>query len=179
MANEHLKNKWRMWFGVIDAQHKHRLSHEDITEKENKFAIINHLDAEKRKQVMDTIDKLVNENVFYGKPGPISEDEFIDMQNEDFKADKESYIAKRRNYFTVLFQTMHLSGEGVSEEEFVNAFRASGHENIALDKQFFQMYKPEDGLVPLSVLIDSWVQFTTCEDSSKLDIVKTGLESGI
>ncbi|XP_060552288.1 sarcoplasmic calcium-binding protein-like [Ruditapes philippinarum] len=179
MANEYLKNKWRMWFGAIDAEHKHKLSHDDITAKENRFVILNHIEGDQRKQVMATIDKQVNENVFYGKPGPISEDEFVAMQDEDFKADKEQYIAKRRNYFTILFQTMNLSEEGVTEEVFVNAFRASGHDNIALDKQFYHLYNPVDGKVPLSALIDSWVQFTTCEDSSKPDIVKTGLETGV
>lgn len=179
MANDYLKSKWRQWFGVIDATHKHQITHDDIQEKENRFAIINHLDAEKRQQIIETIEKLVKENVFYGKPGPITEEEFIEMQNADFSADKDKYIDKRRNYFTTLFSIMKLGNEGVTEEEFVNAFRAAGHENIALDKQFFRMYNPVDGKVPLSAMIDSWVQFTTCEDSSKPDIVKAGLDSGV
>lgn len=101
------------------------------------------------------------------------------MQNEDFKANKEDYIAKRRNYFTTLFNAMHICGDGVTEEEFVNAFKASGHDDVALDKQFFHLYNVVDGKVPLSDMIDSWVQFTTCEDSSKPDIVKAGLDLGI
>ena len=145
----------------------------------NKVVILNRIEGEEKKQVIETITKQVNENLFYGKPGPISEEEFVAMQDEDYKADKDKYIEKRRKYFTVLFETMNLSEGSVTEEVFVNAFRASGHDNIALDKQFFQSYNPVDGKVPLSTFIDSWVQFTTCEDSSKPDIVKAGLETGI
>ncbi|XP_045169138.2 sarcoplasmic calcium-binding protein-like [Mercenaria mercenaria] len=179
MANDYLKRKWGMWFKVIDGQQKHRISHEDMTDIENKFAILSHMDAEQRKRMQEILDNLVNENVFYGKPGPVSKDEFIEMQNEDFKTDKDNYIAKRRHYFTVLFETMNVSGNGITEEEFVNTFRSVGHENISLIKQFFHSYNPEEGVLPLSILINSWVQFTTCEDSSKPDIVKAGLESGV
>ncbi|XP_053374618.1 sarcoplasmic calcium-binding protein-like [Mercenaria mercenaria] len=179
MANDYLKGKWRLWFSVYDAKHKHQLSKEDVKEKEEKFAILNHLDAERKKQVIETMNKLLSENVFYGKSGPISEDEFVDMQNEDFKADKDNYVAKRRKYFTTVFNMIDLYGEGITEEEFVNAFRAMGHDNVSLDKKFFQDFKLVDGKIPLSVFVDAMVQFTTCEDSSKPDLVKHGLESGV
>lgn len=145
----------------------------------DRFAVINHLDAEKKKQVVNTINKLVNDNIFYGKDGPVSEQDFIDMQDADFKADKEKYIDKRRNYFSTLFGVIDVGGKGLTEEEFVNAFRAIGHENVELDKKFYQRFNPVDGKVASNVFVDAMVQFTTCEDSSKPDAVKEGLESGV
>lgn len=179
MANDYLKGKWGLWFRMIDARHKSKLSMDDIKENEDRFAIISHLDAEKKKEIVSKLNKLVNENIFYGKDGPITEQDFIEMQNEDFKADKENYIEKRKNYFTTLFGIIDLTGEGVTEEEFVNVFRAAGHENVQLDKQFFQRFNPVDGKIPLNVFVDAMVQFTTCEDSTKPDSVKEGIEAGV
>ncbi|XP_060552287.1 sarcoplasmic calcium-binding protein-like [Ruditapes philippinarum] len=179
MANDYLKSKWRLWFRLYDVKHKNKLSGEDVKEKEERFAAINHLDPEQKKKVIETMDKLLSENVFYGKPGPITEDEFVEMQNDDFKADKDKYVEKRRKYFTTVFSMVDLCGEGITEEEFVNAFKALGHDNVSLDKKFFHDFKPVDGKIPRSVFVDALVQFTTCEDSSKEDLVKTGLESGV
>jgi hypothetical protein len=67
----------------------------------------------------------------------------------------------------------------ISEDEFLIAFKAYGHENVALDTKFFKAYNPEDGLVPLKDIVASWVDFACSEDSSKPNVVKTAFESGV
>jgi Ca2+-binding EF-hand superfamily protein len=68
----------------------------------------------------------------------------------------------------------------ISEEEFLIAFKAYGHENVALDTKFFKAYNPDaNGLVPMKDIVASWVDFTSSEDSSKPSVVKTAFESGV
>lgn len=144
------------------------------------FAELHNLDAERSKEIADDMDELMKEFLFRGRPGPISEQEFVDMNNSEFKEDREKFTEKMRMCLAADFANMDISGKGsLTEDEFVKAFRSLGHENITLDKKFFQSYNPVNGEVQLEALIDSWVEFATSEDSSKPDMVKEALESGM
>ncbi|XP_045168078.2 sarcoplasmic calcium-binding protein-like [Mercenaria mercenaria] len=180
MANEHLISKWRLLFKALDVRHAGRISKEDIKQEEQTFAELHNLDAERKKEMEEDMDELMKELLFRGRPGPITEQEFIDMNNSEYKADKENFVEKMQKCLAADFANMDVSGKGsLTEDEFIKAFRALGHENITLDKKFFESYHPVNGEVPLELLISSWVEFATSEDSSKQDMVKEALESGL
>lgn len=102
------------------------------------------------------------------------------MQNEDFKADKEKFKQRMITCMKTIFDILDISHEGsLTEQEYVIAFRSAGHENITLDTEFFNAYKPVDGKVPVKKICESWVQFTTCEDNSVPDIVRDAFQKGV
>lgn len=138
------------------------------------------LDAEKRKQVEANFTQWWNDYVFRNKTGEISEQEFVDALNKDFSADKAKFKEQMSMCFNTFFDVIDTNKDrSISDDEFLIAFKAYGHENVALDNKFFQAYKPENGLVRLGTIVDSWIDFVTGEDAGKESIVKTAFESGV
>lgn len=130
--------------------------------------------------VEDNFEKWWNDFIFRGKEGEISEQQFVESLNKDYKADKKKFIKNMQDCFDMLFDVIDTNKDrSISEEEFLVAFKAYGHENVALDTKFFKAYNPVDELVPMKNIVDSWVDFTTSEDSSKPSVVKTAFESGV
>ncbi|XP_045168191.1 sarcoplasmic calcium-binding protein-like isoform X2 [Mercenaria mercenaria] len=181
MATDYLVAKWKLWYKSLDVNHDGKISIEDVEESRAKFSDLHKLDAEKSKQVQDNFTKWWNEFVFRGKTGEISETEFIDALNNDLKADSAKFKADMDRCFNIFFDVIDTNKDrSISEEEFLIAFKAYGHENVALDTKFFQAYNPKDGLVSLREIVDSWIDFVTGDDSSKSgSIVKTAFESGV
>lgn len=130
--------------------------------------------------VSDNFAKWWTDFIFRGREGEISEQEFIDSLNKDFKADKGKFVKNMQSCFDMLFDVIDTNKDkAISQDEFLIAFKAYGHENVALDTTFFQAYNPTDGLVPLREIVTSWVDFTTGEDGSKRSVVKEGFEIGV
>ncbi|XP_045202196.2 sarcoplasmic calcium-binding protein-like [Mercenaria mercenaria] len=181
MANDYIIYKWHLWFGAIDINHKGQISAADVQQEGESFSKLSHVDAERRKEILAKLHKLWNEYVFRGKTGPINEEEFIEMNRHQYEADKAKFQAGMRKCYSSFFSDIiDVYHEGfVTEEEFVNLMKACGHENVALVKMLFSFYNPVGGKVPSQVLVDSWVQFLTSDDSSQNDVVKTALEAGI
>lgn len=139
------------------------------------------LDAEKSKQVQDNFTDWWKTYVFRGKEGEISEAEFVTALSNDYSADKAKFKDQMQKCFDLFFDVIDTNKDrSISEDEFLIAFKAYGHENVALDTKFFQAYGPKDGLVSLREIVDSWVDFVTGEsDGGKGSIVKTAFESGV
>lgn len=180
MANEFLISKWKIWYKSLDVNHDGKISREDVEESRSKFSELHHLTADQKKHVEESFEKWWNDYIFRGKKGEISEQEFVDTLNNDFKADKKKFTATMQECFDTLFKVIDTNQDrSISEDEFLNAFKAYGHENVALDTKFFKAYKPVDGLVPMKDIVTSWVDFTTSDDASKPSVVKTAFESGV
>ncbi|XP_045168996.2 sarcoplasmic calcium-binding protein-like [Mercenaria mercenaria] len=181
MANDYVINKWRLWFRAMDINHKGQISSADVQQEGETFAELSHVDAERRKEILADLHKLWNEYIFRGKTSPINEEEFVEMNCHQYEDDKAKFQAGLRKCYTAFFSDIiDVCHEGfVTEEEFVNIMKAGGHENVAFHKKFFSFYKPDGGKVPQQFLIDSWVQFTTSDDSSQKDVVKEALETGL
>jgi hypothetical protein len=119
------------------------------------------------------------EFIFCGK-SEISEEALIKSFNDAFKADKKRFTKKMCRCFHVTYNVVDIhSNQRISEDEFIVGFKTSGHENVVLNRKFFKMYNPKDGHIPVKELVDSWDQFTTCEDKEKHDIVKTVFGIGV
>ncbi|XP_045168936.2 sarcoplasmic calcium-binding protein-like [Mercenaria mercenaria] len=180
MANEYLIHKWRLWFDALDVKKDGVLSREDVTEEEDKFAHLHHFGAEKRKDIIGKLDKWWDQYIFRGKSGPITVQEYIDMQNNDFKEDKEKYTKWAEECAKTIFDILDIEHDGtITQEEFLIAFRSAGHENVKLDKDFFNAYDPKDGKVTVKKMVDTWVTFLTSEDSSQPNIIKDAFEGGL
>lgn len=180
MANDYLIAKWKLWYISLDVNHDGKISIEDVEESRSKFSDLHHLDADKSQSVQDNFTQWWNEFVFRGKTGEISLEEFISALNKDLAADKVKFVEEMTRCFNVFFDVIDTNKDrSISEEEFLIAFKAYGHENVALDTKFFKAYNPVDGLVSLRQIVDSWIDFVVGEDESKGSIVKSAFESGV
>ncbi|XP_060557902.1 sarcoplasmic calcium-binding protein-like isoform X3 [Ruditapes philippinarum] len=179
-ANDFLVSKWKIWYKSLDVNHDGTISMEDVEESRQKFSELHHLDAEKKKMVMENFEKWWNEYVFRGKKGEVSETQFIEALQNDYKADKNKFKKQMEKCFDTIFDVIDTNKDrSISEDEFLIAFEAYGHENVALDTKFFKAYNPVDGLVPLKDIVASWVDFATSSDASKPSVVKTAFEAGV
>ncbi|KAH3706228.1 sarcoplasmic calcium-binding protein-like isoform X3 [Dreissena polymorpha] len=180
MANEFLVSKWKIWYKSLDVNHDGKITFADVEESRSKFSELHHLPEEQKKQVMKNLEQWWNEFIFRGKTGEISESEFIKMLSKEFSADKAKFKKSMEKCFNILFDVIDTNKDrSISEDEFLIAFKAYGHENVALDTNFFKAYKPIDGLVPFKEIVNSWIEFATSEDKTKPDIVKTAFEAGV
>ncbi|XP_060599533.1 sarcoplasmic calcium-binding protein-like [Ruditapes philippinarum] len=179
MANEYLISKWKMWFTWLDINKDGILDAQDIESERQRFVELNEFSTEQINAAMEVFAKWWEEFIFCGK-SELSEEALIKSFNDAFKANKKRFIEKMRRSFQVAYNVVDIhSNQCISEDEFIVGLRTSGHENIELNRRFFQMYNPVDGHIPVKELVESWVQFTTCEDKEKHDIVKTAFELGV
>ena len=161
--------------------HDGKISIEDVEESRSKFTDLHKLDPQKAKMVSENFEKWWNEYIFRGKQGEISEDEFVGTLSNDYAKDKAAFRAHMDKCFDLLFDVIDTNKDrSISEDEFLIAFKAYGHENVALDSKFFLAYKPQDGLVPLRQIVDSWICFV-CDDAAggAGDVVKSAFEGGV
>lgn len=179
MANDYLVAKWKLWYNSLDVNHDGMISIADVEESRNKFSDLHKLDAEKAKSVKDNFTAWWNDYIFRGQTGEISVDQFVAALTTDFTADKAKFNEQMTKCFNTFFDVIDTNKDrSISEEEFLIAFKAYGHENVGQDSKFFAAYNPVDGLVPLRQIVDSWIDFVCGEDDSKGSIVKTAFESG-
>jgi len=178
MANEFLVSKWKIWYHSLDVNHDGKISMEDVEESRSKFAELHELSDTTAKSVKVDFEGWWNKYILRGQQ-EIAESEFIDSLNKEFKADKNKFNKVMGECFNEFFDVIDTNKDrSIDESEFLIAFKAYGHENVAEDKSFFQAYSPEKGMVPLRKIVDSWIDFATSEDSSKPSIVKKAFEAG-
>ncbi|XP_045186875.2 sarcoplasmic calcium-binding protein-like [Mercenaria mercenaria] len=180
MAKEFLINKWRLWFRVLDVKGTGQFSREDEAQDEERYAHLSHLNPEQKAEVVEALRRLTDEYYFRGKQGPISEQDFVDMNNEDFKADKGKFEERMKKCFETEYKIFDTNGDGmITKDAFQKAYLGCGHDNLERINKFFQSYNPVDDKVPVKTIADSWVLFTTNEDSSVKDVVREALEAGL
>ena len=181
MANDYLVAKWKIWYTSLDVNHDGKISIEDVVESRDKFADLHQLDPAKAKLVSENFEGWWNTYIFCGKQGEISESDFVGSLSAEYAKDKAAFRQHMDKCFNSLFDVIDTNKDrSISEEEFLIAFKAYGHENVALDTKFFKAYNPEDGLVPLRQIVDSWICFV-CDDAapSAGEVVKTAFEAGV
>ncbi|XP_060606109.1 sarcoplasmic calcium-binding protein-like isoform X2 [Ruditapes philippinarum] len=181
MANDYLIYKWKLWFGMFDSRGNGKVYKEDAREEEQLFAKLNHIEnAEEKKKVIKDLEAFWDAAVFQGKDGPITEKEFVEAHVQSYRVDKDAFIKKMETCYKTLFGSFDLLHENmITCEEFINGLKAFHHDDITLEKTYFESYHPVDGKIPVKDLVESWVQFVTCNDSTQRDYVKEALENGL
>jgi len=143
------------------------------------------LGEKRQKQVKIDVEKWWKDFIFRRQDvcheTEISEQQFVDMLNGEFKKDKAAFKKSIEDCFNVIFDVIDTNRDrSISEDEFLIAFKAYGHENIALDTNFFKAYNPDkDGLVPLNIIRQSWIDFVVSDDANEKSLVKEAFEAGV
>ena len=180
MANDYLISKWKIWYKSLDVNHDGKISIEDVEESRDKFSDLHKLDPAKAKLVKDNFGGWWNTYIFRGQTGEISEDDFVKSLSNDYAKDKAAFRKNMEKCFDLFFDVIDTNKDrSISEDEFLIAFKAYGHEQVAADQKFFKAYCPADGLVPLRQIVDSWICFV-CDDAkpSAGEVVKSAFEAG-
>lgn len=134
----------------------------------NKFADLHHLEADKKKKVLENFGTWWEKYIFRGQKGDISQSDFLKQISADFQANKQKFHNDMKECISFIFEVIDTNRDrSISQEEFNIAFRAYGQDKIADDEKFFQAFNPKDGLVPLGVITDAWIDYVTNEDASK------------
>ncbi|XP_053374617.1 uncharacterized protein LOC123531732 isoform X2 [Mercenaria mercenaria] len=142
------------------------------------FVNLAHLEGERKEEVLHTSQKLWDQFVFRGKTGPVTEDGFIQMINDDLKKDRKKFEENMRKACIDDLKIVSQSGNDyLTEEEFINAYKAVGFGNDDWNKKLFQAFDPVDGKVNNDKIVEVWFQFLVSEDSSKKDVALELLES--
>lgn len=178
MASEFLKNKWKLWFRTLDVKGTGKFSKDDEHMAEERYTGLIQTDPARKAKVIKELQELTDEYYFGGKQDSITQQEFVDMQNEYYKAGKDSFIERMKNCFKKEIGIFDINGDGMmTRDSFVKASMGTGQDNTDLLNKFFQSLNPNaDEKVPCKVLIDAWVFFTTNEDESVKDVIKESLE---
>ena len=143
------------------------------------------LDEKRQKQVKIDVEKWWKDFIFrrqdVSKDTEISETQFVDMLNGELKKDKAAFKKSIEDCFNTIFDVIDTNRDrSISEDEFLIAFKAYGHENVALDTKFFKAYNPDkDGLVPLNIIVQSWIDFVVSDDAKEKSLVKEAFEAGV
>ncbi|XP_045169497.2 sarcoplasmic calcium-binding protein-like [Mercenaria mercenaria] len=179
MASDYLISKWKLWYTWFDINNDGKVDFEDAEAERSKFSKLHHLSDEEKKSVMEEFGNWWKEYILWGQ-AEMTEPKFVELMNDAYKADKAKFLERMQTCFDKICNIVDTNNDGdISLEEFNIIMRSAGHKDKSLDEKFFENYKPVDGKVPIKVISDSWVQFTTCEDSTKHDLVKAAFEFGV
>ncbi|XP_069111046.1 sarcoplasmic calcium-binding protein-like [Argopecten irradians] len=170
--------KWKIWYKSLDVNHDGKISFEDVEESRNKFTDLHNLVGEKSSGVKVDMEDWWNTYIFPTKGAEISEEEFLKMLGDQYKADKAAFNAKMSDCFNKIFDVIDTNKDrSIDLDEFIYAFKAFGHENEDIVKKAFSLFNPTKNTVPLRTVVDSWIAFVTADEAGKDDIIKKAFES--
>lgn len=177
MASDYLKQKWRLLHKWFDLNHDGETNILDMEHERDAFLRLGQVPADKKSQVGNNFEIWWRKYLFWGQSG-IEKEQFVNYMNTAFVKDKALFTDRMRQCFGTIFDIAETGKDALSEDEFLVVFKAAGHGNEPLNRQFFQAYNPVNGKVPIKTLVDSWLVFTTCDDSSVPDIVMQAYKAG-
>lgn len=173
-----LTQKWKIWYNSLDVNHDGKISMEDVEESRKKFTDLHHLMGDKAKGVAVDMAEWWKVYIFRGKDCEISESDFVSDLTARYNKDKDAFQKEMTACFNMIFDVIDTNKDrSIELSEFIYAFKAFGHENEGVVRKAFDLLRANSELIPLQVVVDSWISFVTCEDSSKTDVVKQAFES--
>ena len=177
---EYLYKKWTMWYRSLDVNHDGGISFDDVEECRKKFVELNNLPDEKAKEINSDVEKWWTTYILPNKGATLTLEEFLDKLTKEYTTDKAAFVGRMNTCFSTLFNVFDTNKDkDISVEEMIVAFKAFGHDNEKIVRHNFTQMEPADDTVPLEKVVKAWVQFVTCDDPSKKDIVRDSFEEGI
>lgn len=176
----YMNHKWKLWYKSLDVNHDGVISFADVEESRSKFAKLHHLLGDKAQGVKVDMEGWWIEYILPSKEGTVTLEQFLEKCGSQYNADKAAYTAKMTKCFNTIFDVIDTNKDrSIELNEFIIAFQAFGHENENLIRKTFELMNPKDGLIPLKDVVNAWIQFTTCDDPHKKDVVKESFEEGV
>lgn len=174
---DYLLKKWTAWYGTLDVSHDGCLSFDDAEECQNKFLEVNGISGDKATQIKGEIEKWWTTYVLPSKDASVTLEQFLGKQKDEYSADAEGYAKRMTDCFTEIFDVLDVNKDGeMSVDELVNAYKSFGNDNEKLVRQNFAFLEQKNESLPLKDIVNAWVQFTTCNDPSKKDVVRDSLD---
>lgn len=180
---DYLIKKWKMWYTSLDVNHDGKVSIQDVEESENKFTNLHELVGDQAKDVQVDFEAWWNKYIFRTGAGKeISESEFVEKLTEAYKKDMAAFKREMQACFDFIFNVLDANKDhSIDLDEYIDAFKAFGHENEALVRKIFSLsnVNPDNEAVPLKDIVSAWVTFVTEEDSNVKDIIMEAFSEGL
>lgn len=176
---DYLIHKWKLWYKSLDVNHDGLITYADVEESRSKFAELHHLLGDKAKGVKVDMEGWWMKYILPSKEGTLTQEQFLDTCKKEYTKDKAAFIKKMTDCYNTIFDVIDTNKDrSIELSEFIIAFQAFGHENEGLIRKCFELMDPKDGLIPIKDIVNAWIQFTSCDDPHKKDVVKESYEEG-
>lgn len=177
---EHLVAKWKIWYKSLDVNHDGKISIEDVEESRSKFTELHKILGDKAAKVKTDMEAWWKQYIFsHSTDAEVSEAQFVDSLTKKFNADKAAFDKEMTECFKKIFDVIDTNQDkSIQEDEFVLAFQAFGHENEPVLRKAFKLFDAKDE-IPIGVIVNAWVQFVSCPDASKTDVIKKAFDDGL
>lgn len=173
-----LKQKWSYWFSTLDVNHDGMITRADVDQTLRDFPKVEGLTAEEGRLAAKTIEHWWNTYILKGR-NKVTEEDFINDLEEQYTEDKEKFKKTIRTLADEIIDVVDTDKtKQISLDNFVKVFKVWGHDNEALLRKSFELYKPQHGMVSIEEYTNDWVLFVTNEDPSKPDVVLNTYKNG-
>ncbi|CAC5424797.1 Sarcoplasmic calcium-binding protein [Mytilus coruscus] len=174
---DYLKKKWALWYRSLDVNHDGSVSFDDVKECQRKFVELNQLTSEKIEQIRADVEKWWTTFILPSKDATVTMENFLEKLAEEYKSDKGAFVQKMNTCFSTILNVFDTNADReISVEELIISFKAFGQDNEKLIRQNFVLMEPKNETVPLQQVVNAWVQFTTCADETKKDVIRDSFE---
>ncbi|CAG2210116.1 Sarcoplasmic calcium-binding protein [Mytilus edulis] len=174
---DYLKRKWTLWYKSLDVNHDGSVSFDDAQECQRKFLEMNQLTSEKTEQVRADVEKWWTTFILPSKDATVTLEIFLERLEDEYKSDREAFVQKMNTCFSTIFNVFDTNADReISVDEQIMYFKAFGQDNEKPFRQAFVLMEPKNDTIPLQQVVNAWVQFTTCDDETKKDVIKESFE---
>lgn len=174
-----MQEKWNVWFRTLDVNHDGIITRADVDYTLKQFPLVEGLSKSEGKMAVDKIEAWWEKYILKGN-NKITKADLLKDQEKEYTENKKNFVAKMKALCEDIFCILYTDKtKMISLDNFVKAYKVYGHDNEALLRKAFELYKPSHGVVPLQEFIDDWLLFLTNDDQSKIDVVYETYKAGL
>lgn len=168
---EFLKEKWNVWYRTLDVNHDGVITRADVDYTLKQFLLVEGLSKSKGNVEAAKIGAWWEKYILKGNNKITKADLLKDLE-KGYTENKKNFIAKMKALCEDIICILDTDKtKMISLDNYVKAYKVYGHDNEALIRKAFELYKPSHGMVPIQEYIEDWLLFLTNDDPSKNDVV--------
>ncbi|VDI37128.1 Hypothetical predicted protein [Mytilus galloprovincialis] len=168
---EFLKEKWNVWYRTLDVNHDGVITRANVDYTLKQFSLVEGLSKSKGKVEAAKIESWWEKYILKGNNKITNADLLKDLE-KGYTDNKKNFIAKMKALCEDIIYILDTDKtKMISLDNYVKAYKVYGHDNEALIRKAFELYKPSHGMVPIQEYIEDWLLFLTNDDPSKNDVV--------
>ncbi|XP_063421737.1 sarcoplasmic calcium-binding protein-like [Mytilus trossulus] len=176
---EFLKEKWNIWYRTLDVNHDGVITRADVDYTLKKFPLVEGISKSKGKLECAKIEAWWEKYILKGNNKITKVDLLKDLE-KGYTENKKNFIAKMKALCEDIICILDTDKtKMISLDNYVKAYKVYGHDNEALIRKAFGLYKPSHGMVPIQEHIEDWLLFLTNDDPSKKDVVYETYKAGL
>lgn len=172
-----LERKWRMWFRNLDLDSSGAISRRTAELCTKYFIDANDFNPKRVDEMTEILSTFWNVYIIkYHEIGPddgINQQQFVDRLRKHYQTNFEEFRSFFKRGFILSYIATDINTDGyIDYEELRGVWKSFNHVDDAITKKFFDSYKVDaNGAIPISQVIDSWVDFVSGDDPEKFNSI--------